>query len=701
MAISEFAYDILRALDDAEGYISTQKVSQLLSEEGGRPVSAGRIRPYLEHALGKYVEQKPPDRWNISSPHHGKFSPSKKPASGDGARQSGFEQGDTSSNQEDSGSDQEDAQEENHDELSKAILQILADADTPLLSDRISRIVERSDLVSSSEIDFIKTVVNRRLYYELSNVVEKGDDHRWRLVDREYDETNETDETDDQKDGEADQGLNPSPSDGNGVTEDRGAEENDSTRSDQRAAGGSSDRSAEVKEQSASSEDKGTSRETGNESETSLGDFRKSILSALDEAEGYAFAEEIAGILQQDHGRDVKRGRVQFYLENTLDEYVIRKPSEGWRIASSHRGEFSSTEEVASDETGDERDSEQLDELSQLVVQELSEASSSLKVRHIADRISEGTNDVSPEKGDGIEAEVNRRLRGKLSARVETDDRHWWRLSEDVEEESLVPDSEAPEENVGESKPKTSDVPPADGVPGGTSEEENEKDELEETTPAGVAAKVGDKLETAKQITFLLDLARTPLSISRLTSLLSARGREVTDEGVKQRLESTLVRFVTEEEGKYRLKKDFDSSVGETTTDGSTAEKTEDEDTDQKPVDAATRASISGRRYDYVFESREMENASLFTSELRGGTVKIRLNASHAAFDRFGHILEEEAESGAGRTENQYRRLVRLLIVAWTEVEGDLSARRGELAEEIRNDWGRALRFLLQERDEE
>jgi hypothetical protein len=42
--------------------------------------------------------------------------------------------------------------------------------------------------------------------------------------------------------------------------------------------------------------------------------------------------------------------------------------------------------------------------------------------------------------------------------------------------------------------------------------------------------------------------------------------------------------------------------------------------------------------------------------------------------------------------------MIRLLIVSWTEVEGDLSGRRGEIAEELKNDWGRVLRSLLREK---
>jgi hypothetical protein len=704
VAISDFGYNVLRVLDDEEGYTSIEKVAHILSEEEGRAISAGRVRPYLEHALGEYVKKRPSDRWNIASPHHGKFSHKKRPDSGGKSEGSDSNHGDI---QEGDIQEHEDAHEGDHDELGRAILRILANANAPLSSRRIAEKVEHSDGVSSSEVEFIKTQVNRRLYYELSSAVEKDDDHLWRLAGREYSETVEPDPS-----AEPDQEPDSNLLERDRAKQDQNTEQ-DVSENDQPGASGDGDQDTEAGNQGPSTQDsslesEGAAQETENGLGMSLSSFEESILNALDEAEGYAFTEAITEVLQQEHSRDVERGRVQFYLENSLNEYVVRKSSKGWRVASSYRGDFSSSEKSTAEgeksvtkEAGDSEDHDGLDELGQLVLQKLSEASSSLKVRHIASRILGGEHDVSfGGRRGSLKADIKQRLRGRLSTRVETDDEGWWRLSKNVGEESSTPDSGGSEEGVEENSTTTDDSFDAEEELDSTSKEENKKDETEKTTPAGVAAEVSEKLEMAKQIAFLLDLARTPLSISSLTSLLKARGREVTEEDVKQRLESTLARFAAEEKGKYRLKEDFDGPVEAATGGDSPVEKTEEEDTEQKPVDAATRASVSGRRYEYVFESQEMENASLFTSQLRGGTVKIKLNASHAAFDRFEHALEGEVESTTDRTENQYRRLIRLLIVAWIEVEGDLSGRRSELAEEIRDDWGRALRFLLRERDE-
>lgn len=683
MSLSDFGYDILRVLDEADDYISPEEIAQALSGEDDRVV-AGRVRPYLEHALGEYVERRPPDRWNITSPHHGKFSSTKRPAGGDETA---------------SGSEERSSQDKSYDELSSAIVQILADADTPLLSDRIARIAKRSDLVASSDPEFIKTVVNRRLYNELSNLVEKGDDHRWRLIDREYDNTDEADEND----AEANRDLKVSSADGNRAAKERKGGEGDTSLEDEHTGsrGGRKHAGKENREEST----KETAQVSQDELETSLSVFEREVLTVLDRGEGHLYTEDIVEALQREHDRDSDLGRVQFYLENAVSEFVVRKSSKGWNIASSYRGRFlkdqTSDREDSSDsleETGEAERLDSVDKLSELVVRELSETDSALKARRIAERISEESNNVSLSRINRIRTEVNRRLYGELSSHVEKDDEHQWTLKEGVQETGFLASTG---KSLGEGGSKDGDESPAGEDTDDVSEHDNEKDDLAKTTPAGIAAEVGKKLETAKQIVFLLDLADAPLSTSKLTSLIQARGRETTEESIRQYLESTLSRFVVEEQEGYRLKEDPEGSVDPETGEASPAEETEESNSEQKPVDAVTRASVSGRRYDYVFESQEMEGSSLFTSQVRGGTVIIKLNASHAAFDHFKHVLDGKVSSRGSQVEGRGQRLIRLLLVAWTEVEGDLSGRRSELAEEIRDDWGRSLRFLLRERDTE
>lgn len=686
MSLSDFGYDILHVLDEADGYISSEEIAQALPEWGKRILPKEHVRPYLEHALEEYVERRPPDHWSIASPHHGKFLSERRPVREDTT---------------DHGPEETVSVEESQDELSRAIVQILADADTPLSGDRIARSIEVSGVAPSSEVEFIKTQVNRRLYYELSAVVEKDDDHRWRLTDRKYDET---DETADEKDAEANRDLKVSSVDGGRATKGGKDGEEDTSLEDQSTGSRGGNQRAGEEDQEESS-DEGTARESQDDLETSLSDFEREILMVLDREEGYLYTKDIVDALQRTHDRDSDLGRVQFYLENALDEFVVRKSSKGWNIASSYRGRFSKEEASdregspdSSEETGEVERLDSVDELSELVVQELSEADSALKARHIAERISEGSNNVSFSKINRIRTEVNRRLYGELSSCVEKDDEHWWTLKQGVQKtSSLASMGKSQGEGVGED----GDRPHPDEDTDDTSEHDDEEGELQKTTPAGIAAEVGKKLETAKQIVFLLDLADSPLSTSKITSLIQARGREVTEESIRQYLRSTLSRFVVEEQEGYRLREDPEGSVDPEIGRASPAEQTEEADSEQKPVDAVTRASVSGRQYNYEFESQEMEGSSLFTSQVRGGTVIIKLNVSHPAFDHFKHVLDGKGRSGEGQVEGRGQRLIRLLLVAWTEVEGDLSGRRSEIAEEIRDDWGRALRFLLRERDTE
>ncbi|MCS3675247.1 hypothetical protein [Salinibacter ruber] len=690
MAISDFGYSVLKVVDDAEGYISTDEIAQSLSERGNRILPTGHVRPYLEHALSEYVERRPPDLWDISPSHQGQFSSSEKPPSKDETEQPSLRGNGN--------------QEESHDELSRRILRVLADADTSLSVDAIANQVEGSGETSSTAVEFSKPQINRRLHYALGSKVEKDENRLWRLAGQKHEKDPGSNSPSHEEVDKVHETMDSDSSNESETKGDRSMEETESNQPTQQPVGEDGSSPAEVENQKFLSEDEGVTSETESKPEVSFSDIEEAILSVLDEVKGYAFIARINDVLNRDHGHDVERGQVRFYLQNVLSEYVVSKPSKGWRIASSYRGEFSflsgpepENESVSTRAPDDSEEDEDADRLSELVLQKLSEADHFLKASHIAEQIE----DPLTEGTDEIEKEVNQRLREDLSSQVTTDDGKWWRLSKNTRNQSSAPrpeDSEADEEDEPE-EADTVDESRSSESPADPPERVSDEDTPEEKTPAGMAAEVGEKLETAKQIAFLLDISRTPLSVGSLTSLLQARGRDVTEENIRQRLESTLVRFVAEEEGEgYYLREEFESPAENDAGSDSSTDETEQKNSGEGPVDAATRASISGRRYNYVFESQEMEDTSLFTSQLRGGTVKIKLNSSHAAFESLKHVLAGEAKPKTGS--GQYRELIRLLIVAWTEVEGDLSGRRGELAEEIRNDWGRALRFLLQEGDE-
>lgn len=420
----------------------------------------------------------------------------------------------------------------------------------------------------------------------------------------------------------------------------------------------------------------------------SLSDFGYDILVILDDAEDPLSVEEIADRLSNErHGR-ISTGITGIHLEHALDKYVERKPEGKWGIASPHHGKFSPTKHPVSEAEEnlerDEAEQETLDELGQLIVRLLADSDEPMLAKEIADEIAESAHGITT-------TDVNRRLYNSLSSLVEKDPKHQWGLVNKDYEES--PEDETSEELVQDD---------SEGSSTDTEDESAGMAQPDTFAPSGRAGEIGARLETAKQIALFLDLAPQPLQADRLAELFEACGRAVAENTVRRCLKTTLDPFVRQEDGGYCLKDEKGDAVGPSTDEASTEERTEEsEDSGDTQIDAATRASVAGRRYDYVFERRELDSPALFASQIRGGTVEITINAAHFAFDSFQHVLNGETETTESTAEHQFQELLRLLIVAWTEVEGGLTDRRKELAEEIRDDWGRALRFLLRERNEQ
>jgi hypothetical protein len=444
----------------------------------------------------------------------------------------------------------------------------------------------------------------------------------------------------------------------------------------------------------------------------SLSDFGYDILVALDDADGPLTVDEIANRLSNEkHGR-ISVGITGIHLEHALDKYV-EKTSEGkWKIASPHHGKFSPTKQPVSEaEENIERNEEEqetLDELGQLIVRLLADSDEPMLTREIANEISKGAHGV-------VTTDVNRRLYNSLSGLVEPDLKHRWGLVNKDYDERADDEASGLVETDRTERTEDSDEEHEEGPEGdeaedsknaqekrsATKEEPTEADSLKSFSPSGRAGEIGARLETAKQIAFLLDLTPQPLEVGRLAELLGACGREVAESTVRECLDTTLEPFIRREDSGYCLEDESETAIQVPTDKSPNGEETSGSDTEDTPIDAVTRASVAGRRYNYVFETHELDSLSLFSSQIRGGTVEIQLNTSHFAFDRLEHVLDGELASDDRSATDQPRNFVRLLIVAWTEVEGDLTGRRSELAEEIRDDWGRALRFLLRERKEQ
>ena len=221
---------------------------------------------------------------------------------------------------------------------------------------------------------------------------------------------------------------------------------------------------------------------------------------------------------------------------------------------------------------------------------------------------------------------------------------------------------------------------------------------MEQFSPDGRAANISTKLETAKRIALVLDLSSQPLSVDQIALLIQKCGWSIEETEIRGSLETTLSGFVRSTEDRYYLR---DESVD--FKKGLTVEKSKDNSNEklskEKDVDSTTRARVTGSRYQYLFEKGKEDSASIFSSHIRGGTVKIILNSSHPAFNYLQPLLKDDYFA-AGSVKEELVISVKLIIIAWSEVERDLKGRRRELAEELREDWGRVLRRLLSSQEQ-
>jgi hypothetical protein len=436
--------------------------------------------------------------------------------------------------------------------------------------------------------------------------------------------------------------------------------------------------------------------QTGNESggdrpAETLSFLQKAILGAMDSGEALSI-EEIAEALRRKRGRDVPSAEILEHLRNELDGFVSREPPL-WSILPSYSGRYSAAEVPAPDSDepesskheDEERDEHDFDQLSAEILRILY-GSSPLEAGEIAKAISEPES-ILPEEASQAEGVVGKRLRRELFPFVKKNGEDRWEVEASPEEiRRVTRETEAGDEAV-----------PGVGISGDTLG--GGFDDVQSTTE-GLFGEINGRLKLADRIVFAFDLLPGATTTARLTSILNSRGLDVTQEGIRCCLKSTLSRFVQRTEDGYRLKRESQKEgereyqEGFSPRSGVSSQHVSDESADQ-PIDQATRASTSGRSYGYVFSGEALETSSLFASQVRGGTVEIQLNSSHPAFEKVQYMIEEKTEVGDAISADQYRELLRTLITAWFEVEGDLTGKRGELAEEMRSDWGQVLDSLL------
>jgi predicted Zn-ribbon and HTH transcriptional regulator len=470
-----------------------------------------------------------------------------------------------------------------------------------------------------------------------------------------------------------------------------GAEKASAEEAGSEEAGAGTDSKAEQAEDQEAGATTGSARST-----ETLSFLQKDILGVLDEEPGVLSVDEVAEVLGKRRKRDVSSSEILDHLDNELSEFVTREPP-AWTIRPSHSGKYSAagvdTPDGERPQDGSEQEEERreqkddFDQLSAKIFQILYGPDSPLKAKKIAESIHDEPESTLFSRVNQTRKAINQRLYGELSPFVEKNDDHQWRIKvqprgirRPVEEESGFSDI---------SGGKIVDQ----GSEGGSAEGAGR-------TPDGLSRKINDRLKLADRITFILDLLPSPLTSEELASVLTLRGIEATQEGVERCLESTLSHFVKESENGYSLREEGQKE--HVSKRGNSSRKQKSDRQRQEPVDQATRASVSGRRYSYVFEKEALETGSLFVSQIKGGTVKIKFNSSHPGFERVQHIVDdkgmvdEKMEAEHGTSVEQYRKTFCLLIVAWIEMERDLAGQRSEMGKELRNDWGRAMRSLLQ-----
>jgi hypothetical protein len=106
----------------------------------------------------------------------------------------------------------------------------------------------------------------------------------------------------------------------------------------------------------------------------------------------------------------------------------------------------------------------------------------------------------------------------------------------------------------------------------------------------------------------------------------------------------------------------------------------------------------SGLKYTIV--DAALESAAFFSVTLKGGTVIVTLNTTHAAYAKLVEVLEEVGDNEdlahlrarLGRARDG----LRLLLLAWSRYEDELSGARRIQAQDARVDWGRIARQFLE-----
>ena len=184
-------------------------------------------------------------------------------------------------------------------------------------------------------------------------------------------------------------------------------------------------------------------------------------------------------------------------------------------------------------------------------------------------------------------------------------------------------------------------------------------------------------LDTATKVVAILAIVQRPLQPSDLLSIAEQVGLDVSEADLRTCLDQILSGFVKVEEEKYELDR-IEGHVAASVS--------------MNAADEETRASLSGNLYTYEFAAMTLNSAALFASEIRGGTMYIRLNSDHPSFEEMRGVISDGASSVSAQA-------IRTVLAGWATMESDLPDTRQHAAEDMREEWGRAVRSLLRERE--
>lgn len=205
-------------------------------------------------------------------------------------------------------------------------------------------------------------------------------------------------------------------------------------------------------------------------------------------------------------------------------------------------------------------------------------------------------------------------------------------------------------------------------------------------------------LEIAHKINSQLSLIRKLIK----AQTKGTRSKNNRYEGVTPEKRATKVTEKRKEEG-YKGESDKDESLPIERRQAAIEKTLTDAGVIESQAKELAAATVSDN-LKYVFADANLETAAFFSVESKGGSIVIKLNTNHPAYENLVEILEEQvdnidAATLRSRLTNSLKGL-KLLLMAWARYEDEQpDGRRRQDTQDARVDWGRIARQFL-EREE-